>query len=106
MRCEEAKCEGMRCEEVKRSPGGVTPLVGAPGVGWVTFGGSRGGPTAWGSLSEQRGKRDRQKVPFLDKISWNEIEEIPQSFITEKAIFADSTGGSPISRRVRMISSE
>ena len=58
LRClfHDAKCEETRCEEVKRSPGGVTPLVG---VTWGRLGHFRGVPRGSHgekySLSEQNG---------------------------------------------------
>ena len=79
----------MKCEEVRRSPGWATPLVGAPGVGWGTSGVSRGGPTAKSARFRiKRGEIDikqMQRRCNSDEIGqiWTkskEIEEIPQFY--------------------------
>ena len=66
---QDAKCEETRCEEVKRSPGGVTPLVG---VTWGRLGHFRGVPRGFHgekcSLSDQKGgnrhQTDAKKMQF------------------------------------------
>ena len=75
LRClfHDAKCEETRCEEVKRSPGGVTPLVG---VTWGRLGHFRGVPRGSHgekcSLSDQKGgnrhETDAKKMQFLPNL--------------------------------------